>query len=328
MWPVPLIVGISLAPESPWWLVRKGRNDDAKTQLLRLTSENQENFNADETINMMVYTNELEKASTEGTSYWDCFKGTDLRRTEIVCLVWAIQTLCGASTITGYSTYFYERAGLDTSNAFSLSLGQYALGAVGTMLSWFLMSKFGRRPLYLWGQAIMCLMLMVIGFLAIAPRSNAGAQWGVGSMIILYTFTYDATIGPVCYSLVAEISSTRLRNKTVVLARNLYNINGIIANILTPHMLNPTAWNWGAKAGFFWAGSCALCFIWTFFRLPEPKGRTYAELDMLFDGKVPARQFESTSIESFGTASTVDSQRQSLREKDSVEQVDIIAEKV
>ena len=80
----------------------------------------------------------------------------------------------------------------------------------------------------------------------------------------------------------------------------MYNITGIVANVLTPHMLNPGSWNWGAKAGFFWAGSCLLCAVWVFFRLPEPKGRTYAELDILFSAKVPARKFKSTEVESFG----------------------------
>jgi SP family general alpha glucoside:H+ symporter-like MFS transporter len=86
-----------------------------------------------------------------------------------------------------------------------------------------------------------------------------------------------------------------------VLARNLYNITGVIANVLTPHMLNPDAWNWGAKAGFFWAGVGALCAVWTYYRVPEPKGRSYAEMDMLFDARVSARKFRETSVESFGS---------------------------
>ncbi|KAG9734564.1 hypothetical protein KCU73_g10735, partial [Aureobasidium melanogenum] len=132
---------------------------------------------------MMIFTNKLGKASTEGTSYWDCFKGTDLRCTEIVCVVWGIQTMYGASSFTGYSTYFFEQAGLDVSSAFSMSLGQYGLGAVGTLLSWVLMMKFGRRALYLWGQIAMASILLIVGFLGIAPRSMEGAQWGIGAMI-------------------------------------------------------------------------------------------------------------------------------------------------
>lgn len=209
-------------------------------------------------------------------------------------MVWAIQTLCGASSITGYSTYFFEQAGLDTSAAFSMTLGQYGLGAVGTILAWFMMGWFGRRTLYLAGQIGMTLLLFIVGCLGIS--GSEGAQWGVGGLILLYTFVYDMTVGPVCYSLIAEISSTRLRNKTVVLARNCFNITGIIANIITPHMLNPQAWAWGAKAGYFWAGSCALCAVWTYFRLPEPKGRSYAEMDILFEARVPARKFKQTDV--------------------------------
>jgi SP family general alpha glucoside:H+ symporter-like MFS transporter len=62
MWPIPLMIGISFAPESPWWLVRKDRDDDAKKMLLRLTSPAKHpDFNPDETISMMRHTNELER---------------------------------------------------------------------------------------------------------------------------------------------------------------------------------------------------------------------------------------------------------------------------
>lgn len=101
LWPVPLIIGIFLAPESPWWLVRKERYEDAKHSVRRLTSKNSPNFSVDDTVSFMRVTNELEKANNEGTSYLDCFKGVDLRRTEIACVTWAIQSWCG-STFMGY----------------------------------------------------------------------------------------------------------------------------------------------------------------------------------------------------------------------------------
>ena len=145
----------------------------------------------------------------------------------------------------------------------------------------------------------MMILLLVIGFLGIISKKSVPAQWAVGSLLLIYTFFYDATVGPICYSLVSELSSTRLRTKTIVLARNLYNICGLITNIITPRMLNPSAWDWGAKAGFFWAGMCFLCLLWAFFRLPEPKGRTYAELDLLFEQRVPARKFSSTRVDPF-----------------------------
>ena len=98
IWPVPLIVGCLLAPESPWWCVRRGKIDEAKHSLARLTSAGRNSdFNLNHTIDMMVHTNEVEKEISSGTRFRDCFKGVDLRRTEIACITWAIQNLCGSS---------------------------------------------------------------------------------------------------------------------------------------------------------------------------------------------------------------------------------------
>jgi SP family general alpha glucoside:H+ symporter-like MFS transporter len=199
----------------------------------------------------------------------------------------------------GYSVYFMEQAGFSVSNAFAMSIGQYGMGAVGTMSSWFLMSHAGRRTLYIYGTAFLATLLLIIGCLGTLSTDNTNAQWAIGVLLIVYTFSYDATVGPLCYSLVPELSSTRLRNKSVVLARNCYNILGLAINFLTPYMLNPTAWNWGARAAFFWAGSCSLCAVYMYFRLPGPKDRTYSELDVLFRNGTPARKFKSTVVNPF-----------------------------
>lgn len=297
IWPVPLMIGISFAPESPWWLIRRNRVTQAKQSLERLTDRNSEiSFSTEESISMMVHTNEREREAQAGMTYLDLFKGTNLRRTEIVCVTWMIQGGTG-STLQGYSTYFYQQAGMALDNSFNMSIGQYAMGLVGTLGAWFFMSRYGRRTLYLSGLLVNAMFLLAIGFAALAGRDNVGAQWAIGSLLLIFTFSYDCIIGPVCYSLVSELSSTRLRTKSVVLARNMYNCVCLITSILTPRMLNPSAWAWGAKTGFFWAGSCFLCAIWTYFRLPEPKDRTFAELDILFEQGVSARKFASTVVE-------------------------------
>jgi SP family general alpha glucoside:H+ symporter-like MFS transporter len=111
VWPVPILIGCIFAPESPWWLVRKGRLEEAKTQLLRLTTRGDRTFDADSTIAMMQHTNELEKSVSEGTSYLDCFRGCDLRRTEIVCLTWVVQALCGSTFMYVILTTSYRANG-------------------------------------------------------------------------------------------------------------------------------------------------------------------------------------------------------------------------
>ena len=184
---------------------------------------------------------------------------------------------------------------------YTFLVAQYALGMVGTFGSWFLMMRAGRRSIYLYGSCVLFCLLLIIGFTAIAPESNIASRWAIGSMLLLFTFIYDLTVGPVCYALVAEVSSTRLRSKTIVLARNVYNVGGIIVNILTTYQLTPkpSGWGWSAKSAFFWAGTCLLCVVWIYFRLPEPKGRTYGEMDILFERCVSARKFKSTNLDIF-----------------------------
>lgn len=301
MWPVPLAAAIYLAPESPWWLVRKGRVEDAKHSLLRLTSLNREtNFDADETIAMMVHTTALEAKITRGASYIDCFKGTDLRRTEIVCMAWAIQNLSGNS-FSNYSTYFLEQSGLSKRHAYSFAMGQYAINMVGVFGAWGLMTLgIGRRTLYFYGLCGLCSMLMIMGFLGLVPEAQRDqGSLATGSMMLAWALFYQTTVGTVCYSIVSEVSTRRLQIKTIVLGRNLYNIVAIICNVLTPYMINPTAWNWGNYAGFFWGGVCFCCIIYTYFRIPEPRNRTFAELDVLFERGTSARKFASTQIDVF-----------------------------
>ncbi|KAJ5373094.1 hypothetical protein N7517_005100 [Penicillium concentricum] len=300
MWPLPLFIGIWLAPESPWWLVRKGRTEDAKRALVRLTSQNQGDFDPDETVAMMVHTTALEEKITKGASYLDCFRGTDLRRTEIVCMVWAIQNLSGNS-FSNYSTYFLEQAGLSSSNSYAFAMGQYGINMVGVFGSWFLMTLgIGRRTLYLYGLCGLCTMLLIMGFLGLVPKSHKDqASLATGSMMLIWALFYQLTVGTVCFSLVAELSTRRLQIKTVVLGRNLYNLVAIICGVLTPYMLNPGAWNWGNYAGFFWGGICFLCIIYTYFRVPEPRGRSFAELDLLFERGTSARKFATTQVDVF-----------------------------
>ena len=181
------------------------------------------------------------------------------------------------------------------SNAFSFNLGMYALGAVGTISSWWTMQYFGRRDLYLWGLIAMMVVLVGVGATGFAHGTNS--SWAAGSLLVVYSFLYQFTVGPVCYCVVAEIPSTRLRAKTVVLSRNAYNIIGILNNILVPRMLSPIAWHWGRKTGFFFVGANVLCIAWTYLRMPETKGRTYAELNVLFDDKVSARKFATTAVD-------------------------------
>lgn len=159
------------------------------------------------------------------------------------------------------------------------------------------MSRFGRRSIFIGGLLCLFVFLIVIGGLGFT--SSKSASWAVGSLLLVFALFYNFSVGPVTYAVVSEISSTRLRQKSVVLARITYNACGLLNNSILPLQLNPLAWNWGAKTGLFWAGITLICIIWCVFRLPESKGRSYAELNVLFENKVPAWKFASTRVDAF-----------------------------
>ncbi len=84
---------------------------------------------------MIIHTNELEIQQTAGTSYLDCFKGVDLRRTELTIMTWVIQQTSG-SAMMGWGTYFLLQVGLSDDSAYSMGIGQAGMGFVGTVTSW------------------------------------------------------------------------------------------------------------------------------------------------------------------------------------------------
>ena len=105
--------------------------------------------------------------------------------------------------------------------------------------------------------------MLITCILGTIKSEGSGKNYGTGALLILFTGIYDLTVGPVCYSLVAEIGSTRLRAKTVILARNLYNVGGLVINIVNPYMLNSTAWNLKAKTGYVWFVTGIIGIVWS-----------------------------------------------------------------
>jgi len=61
-------------------------------------------------------------------------------------------------------------------------------------------------------------------------------------------------------------------------------------------MLNPTGGNLGGKCGFVWGATALICLVVAYFCLPEMKGRSYREIDIMFTRHIPARQWKKTDI--------------------------------
>ncbi|OLN94081.1 Maltose permease MAL31-like protein 8 [Colletotrichum chlorophyti] len=297
-WILVILPGLFFVPESPWWLVRKNRMDDAEQSLRRLASKK---VNVAASLAFIVETDRLEQELEAGSTYWDCLKGVNLRRTEISVGVYCTQVLSGIYLIN-YGTYFFQQAGLPTDKAFDMAIGFLAVGFLGTVISWYFLIHFGRRTIYIVGLASLVFLQLLIGVLDCIPGRPAGVMWAESSLMLVWNFAYDLSVGPICFVLISEASATRVRSKTIALATAAQGVLGIVMTVAIPYLMNPDEANLQGKLGFFFGGLACLCFIWAWFRVPETMGRTYEELDILFDKQVPARDFKDYVVDDVATS--------------------------
>ncbi|KAF2475978.1 maltose permease [Lindgomyces ingoldianus] len=289
-WVLIILPGMFFAPESPWWLARQGRFDDAERSLRRLSNRK---VNVKAVLAQIIETDKLETEMEAGSTYLDCFRRINWRRTEVAIGVYATQVLCGIYLIN-YGTYFFNLAGLNTQQAYNMGIGFMAVGWVSTCLSWWLMAKFGRRPLYNTGLALLTIIMFLVGILDVVPTH--GALWAQSALLLVWNFTFDWSVGPVAYAIFCEVSATRVRSKTIAVATAVQAMVGIVMTVAIPYLINPDEANLRGKLGFFFGGLSLPCLVWCYFRVPEMKGRTYEELDIMFERNVPTREFGKYKI--------------------------------
>ncbi|PVI08333.1 sugar transporter [Periconia macrospinosa] len=289
-WVLVILPGMYFAPESPWWLARQGRLEDAEKALTRLSGKG---VNVKALLAQIVETDRLERSLEAGSSYVDVFRKVNWRRTEIAIGVYTTQVLCGIYLIN-YGTYFFDLAGLDNTQAYNMGIGFLAVGWVSTVFSWYLMQKFGRRVLYNLGLTLLIIIMMLVGILDVV--GTKGAVWAQVSLLLVWNFTFDWSVGPVAYAIFTEVSATRVRSKTIAVATAVQAIVGIIMTVAIPYLINPDEANLGGKLGFFFGGLSVPCLVWCWYRVPEMKGRTYEELDVMFERGVATREFKKYVI--------------------------------
>jgi hypothetical protein len=209
-------------------------------------------------------------------------------------MVYAIQPLVANFLVIGYAVYFFELAGLEASSAFNLGVGLLGVGFVGTILSWFLLNHFGRRTIYNQGCCILIVIVLLVGVLDVVPgygTTNHSVVWAQCSMMVIYNFFYDLTIGPLCFVYLSEVSSAKLRDKTIAIATTVNALINVACAVGIPYAINPDQGNLRGKLAFVFLGASLPCLAWCFLALPETKGRTFEELDIMFQRKVPTRKF-------------------------------------
>lgn len=91
--------------------------------------------------------------------------------------------------------------------------------------------------------------------------------------------------------------------------------------VISPYILNPTEGDWKGHAGFLTGGLSCICFVWVYFRLPEMKGRTYEEIGILFEKRVPARKFKGYHVDAYEEGDEADLEKPKVQQVESKEVV-------
>ncbi|KAE9369341.1 MFS general substrate transporter [Stipitochalara longipes BDJ] len=147
VWPVSIIPLVIFCPQSPWWLVRRGRIAEAEKSFKRLSSSTDANA-ARDAVALMVETTELERSMTEGANYLDCL-------------------LLVGFALSSYAAYFHEQAGLPAKYSYKVTVGQER-SSFGVAASW-------------------ALAMCIIGFISFAPPSVTIGYASSAMYLILFS---------------------------------------------------------------------------------------------------------------------------------------------
>ncbi|KAJ4165098.1 hypothetical protein LMH87_006745 [Akanthomyces muscarius] len=291
--PAFFLVFLPFAPESPWYLARRGKREEAKKSLRRMFGSG---IDADAkllTIEATIAEEEAAKSSS-GTLV-DCFKGTNMIRSIISMYIFCCQHFVGIIFVLGFSSYFFQLAGLPAASSFNMGVGVTACGLAGNIVSWFTVNSLGRRKIFLGGMGILTVTLLLIGFLDLVH--TGGAKWAQAALTVIYAFFYFLSLGAMAFTILSETSSTTLRAQSIALATATQAVMGTAFNFAIPYMINPDEGNLKGKVGFVFGGLGLIASIGSWFLIPELKDRTFDEIDTMFQRHVPPRKMGSYKFE-------------------------------
>jgi SP family arabinose:H+ symporter-like MFS transporter len=259
------LLALFLVPESPRWLLSRGKKELAEKILVKIDGES-------------AAKRELEAFSTQQTgeeegSLKTLFKPVYRKALWIGLLLPFLSQVCGINAVIYYGPRILEQAGFTLNNALG---GQVTIGLVNvvfTFVAIFTVDKWGRKPLLYIGIGGAVLSLIIIGILF---------QLGVisGPWILIFILAFIAcfafSFGPVCWVVIGEIFPNGIRGKAMSLATLTLWIGNFFVGQLTPVMLQGLGSSWT-----FWifAICCSPALYLTWKLIPETKGRSLEEID-------------------------------------------------
>ncbi|CAG8949160.1 hypothetical protein HYFRA_00004782 [Hymenoscyphus fraxineus] len=302
LWALILAGGLFLLPESPRYFVRKGKLEKAAHVLHRLRGEPEGSAYIQQELAEIVANNEYEMSVIPQGGYFStwmtCFSGglrnasSNLRRTILGTSLQMMQQWTGINFIFYFGTTFFQELGT-ISNPFLIGLITTLVNVGSTPLSFWIIERFGRRPIMIWGALGMLICEFIVGIIGVtAGRPSENNQSAVSaqiSFICIYIFFFATTWGPGAWVLIGEIFPLPIRSRGVALSTASNWLWNCIIAVITPYMVgtNPGEANLGSKVFFVWGSLCTACFVYAFLLIPETKGLSLEQVDRMLEETTP-----------------------------------------
>ena len=253
-------------PESPRWMVQRGRRPEAQAVLARIGGEA-------EADRQLV---EIESAiATEVGTLGELLE-PGLRWALVIGVVLAVlQQVSGINAIMYYAPRIFESAGSLAASAFAQSVLVGLINVVFTLLGMALVDRVGRRPLLVAGAAGMGASLILVGA-ALAARYSG--VWLLAP-ILGYVAFFAATTGVVTWVIISEIFPNRVRGRAMSIAVVALWAACYLVSQTFPMLLASV----GASVTFFGYAAMnivTLAFAW--FAVPETKGKSLEVIEGLW----------------------------------------------
>ncbi|KAK0654901.1 general substrate transporter [Cercophora newfieldiana] len=285
VFPFVLAVGLPFMPESPYYLVMKGEHEKARRALQRLSGEGVE-----ARLVEIQKTVEAERAlASEKPTFAECFRGTNLRRTRIILICFYMPQVVGA-VLSANAPYFLNQTGLDSSTVIMLVQVGISMGVVSALANVFLMMRFRHRPLMFFGVGLCVVMYLIMGIGGVLEQ-NRTTLMVIGVALQFTSISYGPAVGA-SNAVAGEVSATRLRAKSLGIGSAFQAVAGTFWTIVMPYLFNQDQANLGGNIGWIFFGMGIIYLVLLYFDVPGTKGRSFEELDRMFEVGVSARKFE------------------------------------